>query len=1142
MYTPYLIPVDQHLYVSYLKDTNPQQVPRVLSFLENCILMQKESTEKFPQTLSVTSIDTRNQNPISLICLTKTQDLSGPIASPQARQLLCEDVIFETGHKTKLNIPTSSDQFRLLLNNSVGVWEEACVTLEKEEELLSLGVYFVLMQRIYAINIINSKDFEKESNLKIISQLIVHQGVKHFSEFEDEGISIEGTLSLMNNPETVFTSCMLQAAYYPETFEKNLESVKKCKRSEKAALMDILRHHKHYATAIALLKATSNPAERLILSTHALFDSYNPKILQFVQQDPDLGAYEEQIHQHFFCNLPVRKSVPFLQKHVLKNFSTDYLFQLIVKLKDKPFFFCEAMKNSPLLPEKKLKKLIHMAMNEPNALELLSAIPGPKTDLLKAIKKICKQDQVPSASCLKKLSLPKKDLLDIGKIYFSKNALDTQESLDASWLPTNDIKALTKIAQIVLDRKPEEFWSFAKHIHVPLHLDHKTVLEKTIPKILARNQMENNRIRILQHWRHDERAPLDLMTWIKTLNAPIQWNKEEIHKLLKLSWEEEEFAPLEKLLNDCLPKERDEGSLLLKNWGFSLFMLCYISKQTPKEFLSQSNILEKADAITNFRSSRFRPRFATLFFTEQTKEKSKFSFFRNLWRTQTDDFPGVPAYLSSLILQKIQSKSNRAQKKEIEQASDELLEKIKHSHIFRNKVNIRLWLHLLDQMYKNPKIDHRNFFQVLNTLNWSARTKPEIKKLENSITQIRSICMLEKPETYSHLIHANEIDPLFKSTFSKHLNIQDPKTYQLFSKLNEKIRDPFAIPAYLSALKKTSYPECDSLFKTFIYTASHGTFRESRYDHKHSKHLSTIASKQPQVYSSWQKNHESPMSQWLPSPTKLSAECSNLLQNSLQNGVNQGHISHKEDLAEWREELQKTVKELSQVNKTHTKEEKQSLRKKRDLMRFYLLALNILEPKENILLHRFKAQAEQLIKHPLAKPELQEEITKLITEIKSVQSNHQLILKETDDPLDIFLCTSEPEHSCLSPYAFNKNEPLLAYLLDGKHKIITLCSKDGRILSRALLRLLWDEKNETSVLHLEHIYGRRNKEIRQVIHNFVAKRGQEMGIPALVSTQIIGKPYPAISSLDSVAPVEWVDSKMSLENKSFEISHSYRLN
>ncbi len=89
----------------------------------------------------------------------------------------------------------------------------------------------------------------------------------------------------------------------------------------------------------------------------------------------------------------------------------------------------------------------------------------------------------------------------------------------------------------------------------------------------------------------------------------------------------------------------------------------------------------------------------------------------------------------------------------------------------------------------------------------------------------------------------------------------------------------------------------------------------------------------------------------------------------------------------------------------------------------------------------------------------------------SRQDAERFTVIDTDAAEDLFLCGTEVADSCLTihnPSHYNK--PLMGYVLDGKYRMLAIKYKDGRLMGRRMLRLLWDEQKKQPVLYLEHFY------------------------------------------------------------------------
>ena len=92
----------------------------------------------------------------------------------------------------------------------------------------------------------------------------------------------------------------------------------------------------------------------------------------------------------------------------------------------------------------------------------------------------------------------------------------------------------------------------------------------------------------------------------------------------------------------------------------------------------------------------------------------------------------------------------------------------------------------------------------------------------------------------------------------------------------------------------------------------------------------------------------------------------------------------------------------------------------------------------------------------------------LESQTQSNDSEKEIVV-ESEDPFDLLLCGTDVSGSCMrvdgSP---ELNKGLLGYIMDGKNRLIAVKNPQGKILSRSILRILWD--GEKVVLFLERLY------------------------------------------------------------------------
>jgi hypothetical protein len=138
-------------------------------------------------------------------------------------------------------------------------------------------------------------------------------------------------------------------------------------------------------------------------------------------------------------------------------------------------------------------------------------------------------------------------------------------------------------------------------------------------------------------------------------------------------------------------------------------------------------------------------------------------------------------------------------------------------------------------------------------------------------------------------------------------------------------------------------------------------------------------------------------------------------------------------------------------------------------------------------------------------------------------------LVDTDNGQDLFLCGTEVEGSCQGINGKSEiNKYLMAYVIDGKNRLLAIKDSSGRIIARHILRILWDGKK--TVLMLEQRYPAVvAAKLQEALKSFAIQRAWELGLP-LVNKEPnnAGPVYPLpIQSLGSNAPFEYCDNSSS---------------
>ncbi|MDN3508191.1 MAG: hypothetical protein P0S94_04650, partial [Simkaniaceae bacterium] len=157
-----------------------------------------------------------------------------------------------------------------------------------------------------------------------------------------------------------------------------------------------------------------------------------------------------------------------------------------------------------------------------------------------------------------------------------------------------------------------------------------------------------------------------------------------------------------------------------------------------------------------------------------------------------------------------------------------------------------------------------------------------------------------------------------------------------------------------------------------------------------------------------------------------------------------------------------------------------------------------------------------------------------------IKAGQVVTIVDTDDWEDLLLCGTEVSESCQRIDGNVINKCLLAYIMDGKNRMIAIKGPRGKLISRAMLRLLWDDTENKPILYLDRIYGVKSSIfLEREIKAYAKKRAVALG--CRLSTSYLYNARPAlVKSLGSCVPFEYFDSGGGvIENGITEFTVSY---
>ncbi len=185
----------------------------------------------------------------------------------------------------------------------------------------------------------------------------------------------------------------------------------------------------------------------------------------------------------------------------------------------------------------------------------------------------------------------------------------------------------------------------------------------------------------------------------------------------------------------------------------------------------------------------------------------------------------------------------------------------------------------------------------------------------------------------------------------------------------------------------------------------------------------------------------------------------------------------------------------------------------------------LIDLKEDQLVTELESIQKKMKTEQLTHIEFYHDVQGLIQQLNSkLSSIKKFTLVDSDDIQDLLYCGTEVDGSCLrldgSP---DTNCCLMGYVLDGKIRLLAIKNKGGRIVSRAIIKLLFNNKNEP-VIFFEMIYGR--EEFLEKLLEYAHKKAEQLG----VSLYTAGG-NTKLASIGNVVPYEYEDEEVGVYNE-----------
>lgn len=377
----------------------------------------------------------------------------------------------------------------------------------------------------------------------------------------------------------------------------------------------------------------------------------------------------------------------------------------------------------------------------------------------------------------------------------------------------------------------------------------------------------------------------------------------------------------------------------------------------------------------------------------------------------------------------------------------------------------------------------------------------------------------------------------------------------------------FTYTARLHLLQNQNKSILIKLLGEYVSGVLNGHFPHMRYDLKKSKHLNTIFCKNESLLEKWKTqlsfSAEEILSkikmQTLPEKSESPQE---LTRRLIKLAVDHGHLGLNANtdypnlhvFKDWDNItairlIMSKLREEQNLLSSKKSLPKDMLIKKKKLNSIEIYCFQLLDP--NIAEEKLKELLRTLYNNLPDGMVFKEDI-KGILETISAQKTPQTkwIVQDSDEWEDMLLMGTEVNNSCqkiTGEPEFNKC--LLAYIHDGKNRLVVVKDASKKIIARAVLRLLWDKNLQQPVVFLERLYTSINSSIlKSLVCELAQYKAKQLGMPLVAITQEysdvkIQTPYPGIlDSLEGPTPFEYVDALGGIKNNGeFSILKSFIL-
>jgi len=446
--------------------------------------------------------------------------------------------------------------------------------------------------------------------------------------------------------------------------------------------------------------------------------------------------------------------------------------------------------------------------------------------------------------------------------------------------------------------------------------------------------------------------------------------------------------------------------------------------------------------------------------------------------------------------------------------------------VFQNSKNVMLLLNSYHTVLNSEELTDDEKSVQLDMIQKLVNAREEQKKsvhkynklkLRSMFLSLQGIAKLD-PEKLKELTLDN-IEDIYTKVFNERIPIGEVENFvQKYEETFGQERSSEALLAYAGQLSQLA--ERDQVLKKLgsfvkLFLEGRDSLHKERYKTEENPHLERVFKNRVELEKLWKAGDEYSLGGELVS-SKSSIDIKDFLETKI---LIDGHLDHEKYplLVHYLQGDDQALKKLEAAVNTSETPVKEKMTAGLQLKCIRLIKDEKLAEGLARDLKKQDPHAEFLNDLKWLQRNLQ-----VTGQDQKLQEGYQVV--DTDDPWDLFLSGTEVDGSCQRIDGDPKvTKSLLAYVLDGKNRMLAVKRPDGRIEARAIFRLLYDTKNDKPVLFMERVYSNSVGRFDKALLEMAIKRAKALGLTLLGSRgpkEYTGK----IKALGSSMPYEYADS------------------